>query len=332
MRIFDLPRLASRLAMAVAAAIAAIVPGSSANAQSTWPSQEVRIIAPFPAGAPADQIVRMLAEPLKGIWGQAVVVENVPGAAGSVGVTKAAKARPDGYTLVMSGDAAIVVNISLYKSLAYDPVKDLAPILQIARTPNILVVNNDVSAKSLSEFVAWARSKPGTVRFNSSGYGTSQHMGIEQLKKAADIQVIHVPSKDQTAPEVLGGHVDASFMNITIGLPLVQAGKLRALGLSGPERSSVAPEIPTIAEQGYPGFNAVAWFGLLAPAGTSDEIVQKVYADMTKVLGDAEIRAKLTQRGFQLVESDPAKFSALIKSEIPRIAELIKASGIKLDQ
>ena len=274
----------------------------------------------------------MLAEPLKGIWGQAVVVENVPGAAGSVGVTKAAKARPDGYTLVMSGDAAIVVNISLYKSLAYDPVKDLAPILQIARTPNILVVNNDVSAKSLSEFVAWARSKPGTVRFNSSGYGTSQHMGIEQLKKAADIQVIHVPSKDQTAPEVLGGHVDASFMNITIGLPLVQAGKLRALGLSGPERSSVAPEIPTIAEQGYPGFNAVAWFGLLAPAGTSDAIVQKVYADMTKVLGDAEIRAKLTQRGFQLVESDPAKFSALIKSEIPRIAELIKASGIKLDQ
>jgi len=305
--------------------------GSFARAQSAWPNREVRIIAPFPAGAPADQIVRMVSDPLRAIWGQAVVVDNVAGAAGSVGVTKAAKAAPDGYTLVMSGDAAIVVNISLYKSLPYDPVKDLAPIIQIGRTPNILVVNNDVPAKSLKDFIAWAKANPGTVKFNSSGYGTSQHMGIEQLKKAADIQITHVPSRDQTAPEILGGHVHASFMNITIGLPLVQAGKLRALGLSGTERAAVAPDIPTIAEQGYPGFNAVAWFGLLAPAGTPEGIIRKVHADMSKVLTQAEIREKLTQRGFQLVDSDPAKFSALIKSEIPRIAELIKASGIKLD-
>jgi tripartite-type tricarboxylate transporter receptor subunit TctC len=304
---------------------------SAATAQDSWPNREVRIIAPFPAGAAADQIVRMVSDPLRAIWGQAVVVDNVQGAAGSVGVTKAAKAAPDGYTLVMSGDAAIVVNISLYKSLPYDPLKDLAPIIQIGRTPNILVVNNDVPAKNLKDFIAWAKANPGTVKFNSTGYGTSQHMGIEQLKKAADIQVIHVPSKDQTAPEILGGHVHASFMNITIGLPLVQAGKLRALGLSGPERASAVPDIPTIAEQGYPGFNAVAWFGLLAPAGTPDAIVRKVHADMSKVLANAEIREKLTQRGFQLVDSDPAKFSALIKSEIPRIAELIKASGIKLD-
>jgi tripartite-type tricarboxylate transporter receptor subunit TctC len=321
---------ALRLGAAAAIAVLAIASGANAQAQS-WPNKEVRIIAPFPAGSPADQIVRMVADPLRAIWGQAVVVDNVPGAAGSVGVSKAAKAAPDGYTLVMSGDAAIVVNISLYKSLPYDPAKDLAPIIQIGRTPNILVVNNDVPAKSLSEFVAWAKANPGTARFNSAGYGTSQHMGIEQLKKAANIQVIHVPSKDQTAPEVLGGHVHASFMNVTIGLPLVQAGKLRALGQSGAERASVAPDIPTIAEQGYPGFNAVAWFGLLAPAGTPDAIIQKVYADMSKVLADAEVRGKLTQRGFQLVDSDPAKFSTLIKSEIPRIAELIKASGIKLD-
>jgi tripartite-type tricarboxylate transporter receptor subunit TctC len=192
-------------------------------------------------------------------------------------------------------------------------------------------VNNDVPARTLAEFIAWAKQKPGTVKFNSSGYGTSQHMGIEQLKKMADIQVVHVPSKDQTAPEVLGGHVHASFMNITIALPLVQAGKLRALGLSGPERTAVAPDIPTIAEQGYPGFNAVAWFGLLAPAGTPDAIVRKVHADMVKVLADPGIREKLAQRGFQLLESNPDTFAALIKSQIPRIAELIKASGIKLD-
>ena len=273
----------------------------------------------------------MVVDPLKQIWGQSVIVENVPGAAGSVGVTKAAKAAPDGYTLVMSGDAAIVVNVSLYKSLAYDPIKDLAPIIQIGRTPNILVVNNDVPAKSLQEFVAWARANPGTVKFNSTGYGTSQHMGIEQLKKAAGLTIVHVPSRDQTAPEILGGHVHASFMNITIGLPLVQAGKLRALGLSGVERATVAKDIPTIAEQGYPGFNAVAWFGLLAPAGTPDPVVRKVHADMAKVLADAEIRSKLTQRGFQLVDSNPDSFKSLIASEIPRIAELIKASGIKLD-
>ena len=301
------------------------------HAQTAWPTKDVRIVAPFPAGSAPDQIVRMIADPLKAAWGQTVIVENTPGAAGSVGVTKVAKSTPDGYTLVMSGDAAIVVNISLYKSLQYDPVKDLAPIIQIGRTPNILVVNNDVPAQTLQEFIALAKAKPGTMKFNSSGYGTSQHMGIEQLKKATGIEIVHVPSKDQTAPEVLGGHVHASFMNITNALPLVEAGKLRALGQSGAERSAVAKDIPTIAEQGHAGFNAVAWFGLLAPAGTPDAIVRKVHADVVKVFADAEIRTKLTQRGFQLVDSNPDSFSALIKSEIPRVAELIKQSGIKLD-
>ena len=320
-----------RTALAISVLWTSIAVAMPVAAQAPWPSKDVRIVAPFPAGSPADQIVRLIVDPLKQVWGQTVVVENVAGAAGSVGVAKVAKSAPDGYTLVMSGDAAVVVNISLYKSLPYDPVKELAPIIQVGRTPNILVVNNDVPARTLAEFVTSAKEKPGTVKFNSSGYGTSQHMGIEQLKKMADIQIVHVPSKDQTAPEVLGGHVHASFMNITIALPLVQAGKLRALGLSGPERSAVAPDIPTIAEQGYPGFNAVAWFGLLAPAGTPDAIVRKVHADMVKVLADPGIREKLTQRGFQLVESNPDTFAALIKSEIPRIAELIKASGIKLD-
>jgi tripartite-type tricarboxylate transporter receptor subunit TctC len=319
-------------ALSAALALGAlIVHATPVPAQAPWPTRDVRIVAPFPAGSPADQIVRLIADPLKKIWGQTVVVDNMPGASGSVGVAKVAKSAPDGYTFVMSGDAAIVVNVSLHKSLPYDPAKDLAPIIQIGRTPNILVVNNDVQARTLAEFVAWAKANPDTVKFNSSGYGTSQHMGIEQLKKAAGLKIVHVPSKDQTAPEILGGHVHASFMNITIGWPLVQAGKLRALGLSGLERSAIAPDIPTVAEQGYPGFNAVAWFGLLAPAGTPDAIIRRVHADTVKVLADSEIRGKLTQRGFELVESNPDTFSALIKSEIPRIAELIKASGIKLD-
>ena len=321
-------RTAGLIAVALTTAAFGSLPVS---AQSAWPTKDVRIIAPFPPGAPADQILRLLAEPLRQIWGQAVVVENVPGASGSVGVTRVAKAAPDGYTLVMSGDAAIVMNISLYKSLPYDPVKDLVPIIHIARTSNILVVNNDVPAKSLSEFIAWAKANPGMVKFNSTGYGTSQHMGIEQLKKAANLQIIHVPTKDQTAPELLGGHVHASFMNITIGLPLIQAGKVRALGFSGLERPAVASDLLTIAEQGYPGFNATAWFGLLAPAGTPDSIVRKVHADVMKVLNNADIRSTLTQRGFQLMDSSPESFAALIKNEIPRMAELIRASGIKLD-
>ena len=223
------------------------------------------------------------------------------------------------------------VNISLYKSLAYDPQKDLAPIMQVGKTPNILVVNNDIAARSFKEFIGWARENAGKVKFNSAGYGTSQHMGIEQLKKMADIQVLHVPSKDATAPEVIGGHVDASFMNITTALPLVQGAKLRALAQSGPERSAAAPDVPTVAEQGYPEFNAVAWFGLVAPAGTPQPIIQRIHTDTARALTDPGIRTKLAQRGIQLTESSPETFAALIKSEIPRIADLLKASGIKLD-
>ena len=235
-----------RAALAMGALWAAAMTGP-VSAQAPWPVRDVRIVAPFPAGSPADQIVRIIVDPLKKVWAQTIVVENVPGAAGSVGVTKVTKSPPDGYTLVMSGDAAVVVNVSLYKSLPYDPVKDLAPIIQVGRTPNILVVNNDVPARTLQEFLAWAKEKPGSVKFNNTGYGTSQHMGIEQLKKMTGIEIVHMPSRDQTAPEILGGHVHASFMNITIGLPLVQAGKLRALGLSGSERAAVAGDIP-IAE------------------------------------------------------------------------------------
>jgi tripartite-type tricarboxylate transporter receptor subunit TctC len=172
----------------------------------------------------------------------------------------------------MSGDAAIVVAPSLFKSLPYDPTKDLAPIIQVTRTPNILVVNPESGPKSLAELVEAAKAKPGMISFNSSGYGTSQHMGIKQLQAMAGIKVLHVPKNGPTAPEIMAGQVTASFMNITLALPLVQAGNLRALGLSGSKRSASAPEIPTVAEQGYAGFDAVAWFGLLAPAGTPEAV------------------------------------------------------------
>jgi tripartite-type tricarboxylate transporter receptor subunit TctC len=304
-----------------------------AIAQPAWPAKEVRLISPFAAGSAGSELVaRQVAEKFRTVWGQPVIVENVPGASGTIGVAKLAKSAPDGYTLVMSGDAAIVVATSIYKSVAYDPIMDLMPIIQVSRTPNILVVNKNTGPKSLKELVETAKAKVDGVSFNSVGYGTSQHMAIEQLQRMAGIKVLHAPKNGPTAPEILGGQVTASFMNITQALPLVQAGSLRALGISGASRSPSAPDIPTVAEQGYPGFDAVAWNGLFAPAGTPDNIIRKIQADTAKVLADPEFRVKLTQMGAQIVEnSTPESFAALIKSEIPRIAELIRASGIKLD-
>lgn len=318
------------VAMLFASLLAAAQP---AHAQQQFPTKEVRLVVPFPAsGGGADLAARLIAESLRSAWGQPVIIENVPGASGTLGVAKAARAAPDGYTLVMSGDAAIVVAPSLFKSLPYDPTKDLAPIIQVTRTPNILVVNPESGPKSLAELVEAAKAKPGMISFNSSGYGTSQHMGIEQLQAMAGIKVLHVPKNGPTAPEIMAGQVTASFMNITLALPLVQAGNLRALGLSGSKRSASAPEIPTVAEQGYAGFDAVAWFGLLAPAGTPEAVVRHIHAGVAKALADAELRKKLTQLGAEIVEgSTPETFAGLIRSEIPRIGELMKASGIKLD-
>ena len=307
--------------------------GGPTVAQAPWPSKEVRLISPYaPGSAGSEFVARLVAEKLRAAWGQAVIIENVPGASGTIGVAKLAKSAPDGYTLVMSGDAAIVVATSIYKSVAYDPVKDLMPIIQVSHTPNILVVNKDTGPKSLKDLVEAAKAKADSVTFNSVGYGTSQHMGIEQLQRMAGIKVLHAPKNGPTAPEILGGQVTASFMNITQALPLVQAGSVRALGISGASRSPSAPDIPTIAEQGYPGFDAVAWNGLFAPTGTPDGIIRKIQADTAKALADPEFRTKLTQLGAQIVEnSTPETFAALIKSESPRIAELVKASGIKLD-
>ena len=305
---------------------------SNASAQVQWPTREVRLISPFAAGSGGtDAVARLMAEKLREIWSQPVVMENVPGAAGTIGVGKLARSAPDGHTIVLSGDAAIVVAPSMYKSLSYDPLRDLAPIIQIGRTSNLLVVNKDGPA-SLKELVARAKEKPGTLTFNSTGFGTSQHMGYEQLKRMAAIDIVHVPSRGQTAPDILGGHVTASFMNILVALPHVKAGSLRALGASGSERAPAAPDVPTVAEQGYPGFDATPWFGFFAPAGTPDPIIRKINSDVAKALADATFRAKLEQFGMELEKSStPESFAAFIKREIPRIGEIVKASGIKLE-
>lgn len=315
------------------AAVAVLACFSNAQAQAQWPTREVRLIAPFAAGSGGtDAVARLVAEKLREIWGQPVVMENVPGASGTIGVAKLARAAPDGHTLVLSGDAAIVVAINMYKSLSYDPVRDLAPIIQIGRTSNLLVVNKELGPASLKNLVTQAREKPGAITFNSTGVGTSQHMGFEQLKRMAAIDILHVPSRGQTAPDILGGHVTASFMNIFVALPHVKAGTLRALGASGSQRAPAAPDVPTVAEQGYPGFDATPWFGLFAPAGTPDSIIRKINSDVGKALMDASFRAKLEQFGLELEQnSTPDSFAAFIRAEIPRIGEIVTASGIRLE-
>lgn len=333
----QLPINSSRRRFAIAtlslAAALASMPYSTAGAQTAWPAKDVRFIIPMPPGSGGiDSLSRLMVEKLKEMWGQPVVMEHVAGTGGSIGVGRLAKSTPDGYTIGLTGDAAMVVNPHLYKSVPYDPLKDIAPIILIGRTSNLLVVNAERGPRSLADLIAQAKAKPGTITFNSTGYGTSQHIGFELLKKAAAIDILHAPSRTPTLVDVLGGHVTASFMNITVALPNVKEAKLRALAISGLERSPVVPDVPTVAEQGFPGFNASAWFGLIAPAGTPEPIIRKINADAAKALAEPEFRARLTGLGVQLDgKGSPQDFASFIRSELPRVGELVKASGIKLD-
>jgi tripartite-type tricarboxylate transporter receptor subunit TctC len=301
--------------------------------EERWPSRPVNMISPFPPGSGStDVVARLMAEKLRDMWNQSVVVQNVPGAAGSVGIARLAKSPKDGYTIATSGDAAIVVNVSLYKSLAYDPINDLVPIALIGRTPNLLVVNDAKGWRSLADLVDTARAKPGTVGFTSNGYGTSQHMAIEQLKLQAKIDVLHAPNPQAGIQNIIGGHVDAGFQNITVALPLARAGAVRVLAQTGRNRSTSVPDVPTVAELGFPGFEAVAWAGLFAPAGTPEAIVQKIAADVAAALADDAFRSRLTHLGVEIAEpGTPQSFRAFIAAEIPRVAKLIHVSGIKLD-
>ncbi len=322
-----------RLRFLATALCASALMSAPASAEGPWPSREIRMITPYAAGSgTADAIARLFADRLKEIWGQGVVVDNIAGAAGSIGIGRFVREKPDGYTIAMSGDAPIAVNISLQRNLTYDPRKDLVPIVLVGRAPNILVVNAEKGPKTLADLVEAAKRRPGTLTFSSTGVGTSQHIAIEQLRLLGGADVVHVPGRGATAPDIMGGHVDASFMNVAVALPHVRAGTLRALGQSGPTRAAGAPDIPTIAEQGYPGFDAVPWFGLFAPAGAPDALVRKINADVSTLLADPAFRARLIQMGVDPAEpSSPEAFQRLIHAEIDRMAAFIKTAGIKVD-
>jgi tripartite-type tricarboxylate transporter receptor subunit TctC len=310
--------------------LALIIAGSPA-AQTTYPEKPVHLVVGFPPGSAPDTVARVLGEKFAAAWGKAVTIENVPGAAANIAADRIAKAAPDGYTLGLMGQS-IVVNPSLYK-LAYDTVKDFAPVSQVAVSPYILVVHNAVPAKNIKDLVALAKAQPGGLTFASGGSGSATHIAAELFKSAASIDIRHIPYKGVVAaiPDVLGGRVTMMFSPMVGVLPLAREGKLRALAVTSLKRSSAAPELSTIAESGYPGFEFTIWYGLLAPGKTPATIVRKLHLETVKVLAHADVRAKLASLGMEVIGSSPDEFAAVIKSEIPMWAKVIKRSGIKAD-
>ena len=304
-----------------------------ASAQTGYPEKPVRVVAPFPAGSGADISARIVTQKLSEVWARPVVVENAPGAAGSVGAERVAKSAPDGYTLLFSGDAAMTTNVTIYPKLAYDPLRDFAPIMNFVETPNILIVHPSLPVKSVKELVALAKSRPGEITYASSGAGTSQHLGGALLGNRAGIDLSHVPYKDAAVAmsDVIGGRVTMFFGNTLFAMPQVRAGKVRAIAVSSLKRIPVVPELPTVAESGYPGFSAVAWFGLLAPSGTPAAVLAKLQQDAARVIAMPDVRNKFTENGGIVVGNSPAEFAAQIKAEIVSKGNLVRASGAKVN-
>lgn len=320
--------IVSSLAITVAFA------SGDAAAQNGYPEKTVRVVVPFPAGSPADYLARLVSQKFSATWGKPFVVETVPGAAGSVAAERVAKSAPDGYTLLMSGDAAMTTNVSLYAKLAYDPTREFAPVTIVVETPNIFVVHPSLPVKSVGELVALAKARPGELTFASAGSGTSQHLAGELLKSMAKVDIIHVPYKGgigQAMPDVLAGRVVMIFGNIFATLPQVRSGKLRGLAVSSVKRATAVPELPTMIESGYPGFDAVAWFGLLAPVRTPDAIVRKLYQEAVRVVSLPEVRVKLVETGMEVIGNSPEAFAAQIRAEIVKKGNLVRASGAKVD-
>ena len=305
----------------------------SASAQTNYPEKPVRVVAPFPAGSGADISARIVTQKLSELWAKPVVVENVPGAAGSVGAERVAKSAPDGYTLLFSGDAAMTTNVTIYPKLAYEPLRDFAPIMNFVDTPNILVVHPSLPVKNVKALVALAKSRPGEITYASAGAGTSQHLGGALLANRAGVDLSHVPYKDGAVAmsDVIGGRVTMFFGGSLFTLPQVRAGKVRAIAVSSLKRIPVVPELPTIAESGYPGFEAVTWFGLLAPSGTPAAVLAKLQQDAARVIAMPDVRNKYTENGGIVVGNTPAEFAAQIKAKIVAKGDLVRASGAKVN-
>jgi tripartite-type tricarboxylate transporter receptor subunit TctC len=323
-------RNAIRISALTVAAFCLALAGAPAQAETT--SKATRILVGFPPGGPPDIVARLLGEKFAKAWGEPVTIDNVPGAAGTIAADRLAKAAPNGYTLALLNNSELVIYPSL-RRLAYDPVRDFAPVSQLTVSPLMLVVHNAVPAKNIEELIKLARERPGELTFASSGSGSASQMAAELLKSLAGLEIRSIPYKGSVAaiPDLLGGRVTMIFGPMAAVLPLVREGKLRALAVTSLRRSSAVPELPTIAESGYPSFESTLWSGLLAPAGTPATVVGKLHLETVKALALPDLRAKLADLGLEVIGNSPDEFAAVIKSEIPKWAKVIQAAGIEPD-
>jgi tripartite-type tricarboxylate transporter receptor subunit TctC len=300
-----------------------------AVAQTNYPDKPVRIIVTFVAGSATDITARIVAQKLQETWSVPVTVENIPGAGGAVGAERLAKATADGTTLGWLANGALTIMPALQTNLSYDPTRDFAPVSQVVSMASILAVNNDVSAKSLQDLIALAKQQPGKLSYASPGVGTPQHIGGELLKSIAGIDVIHVPYRGAQMEDVMGGRVAMTLQNMAAILPLVRDGRLRGLAVTSLKRSPVISELPTVAESGYPGFEATSWFALVAPAATPAPIVAKLHRDVTRLAAQDDVRDRFAKLGLDTVAGPPNELAAIIKADIAKWAKVIKDAGIK---
>ena len=321
-----------KLAAGLFAAFAVLLATQTASSQSAYPNRPVKILVGFTPGTAPDLAARILADRFAEVWGTPFVVENMPGAGSNIATERVAKATADGYTLLMGGNSALVISPSLYATLPYDPVKDFAPISQVFIAANVLAVPPELPVKSVAELVALAKAQPGKLSYGHAGVGTSQHLGAELFKYMAHLEIASVAYRGTTAlmPDLLAGRISMSFANIVNVVPLAREGKLRALAITSIKRSSLAPDLPTMAESGFPDFEAVPWFGLLAPAGTPKDVLDKLHAQTAKTLASPDVRKKFDELGLEPVGNTPAEFAQIIRKETPEWAKVIRDADIKL--
>ena len=337
--LLSLSRALFPAALALLAAQAHAQPASTGPGQATstspgqaYPARPVRVLVGFPPGAGVDIMTRLVMPRLAAALGQPFIVDNRPGAAGNIAAELAAKTPSDGYSL-LSASAPIVMSQTLYRKLGFNVERDFEPVGLMASAPFILVVHPSLPAKSVKEFIALAKSRPGQLAFASTGSGSTPHLSMEMLKAQAGINLVHIPYKGtpQAVVDLLSGQVQAMFANTLSVLPQVKAGRLRALAISSAKRSAAVPALPTVAESGMPGYESGTWFGLFAPAGTPREIVGRLNTELVRVMTSADVKAKLLDQGADPVTGTPEQFRAFVKNELEKWSKVVKIVGIKLD-
>jgi tripartite-type tricarboxylate transporter receptor subunit TctC len=318
----------ARCCFAVAAAGFAV----SATAQA-WPNKPIRLIVPSPPGDGSDLMARSVGQKLSEALGQQVVVDNRPGAGGRLGTELAAKSAPDGYTLIMGNAGSHAINSALYKDLPYDIERDFVPVTQVMRAPNVLVVNPSLPVSSVKDLIALYKANPGKYSYGSGGNGSSAHLSAELFKSMAGVDVVHVPYKGATPAltDLIAGQVAMFMGNLPPAMGHIKSGRVKALAVTTSQRSSLVPEIPTVAESGLPGFETVAWFGIFAPTGTPKEIVQRLADETAKVVQRPEIREAIAALGGEPVGNSPAAFAAIVKGDLAKWRKVVTEANVKVD-